>query len=78
MKIAHPHLTHAPSLELGLIDRLTLAARWRCSVMSLKRMQRDGRLQPVTLGKRLIRYRLADIVTIEAATNPGVVQLSNR
>jgi hypothetical protein len=34
--------------------------------MHLWRMRRDGRLPALMLGKRAIRYRLSDILRIEA------------
>jgi predicted DNA-binding transcriptional regulator AlpA len=52
--------------EAKLITGKALATRWNCSQMHLWRMRRDGRLSALMLGKRAIRYRLSDILRIEA------------
>jgi len=49
----------------GLIDRETLAQRWCCSVETIKRMERSGKLRRVALCERLVRYRLDDISKLE-------------
>ncbi len=49
----------------GLIDRETLAQRWCCSVETIKRMERSGKLRRVALCERLVRYRLDDIFKLE-------------
>jgi len=62
----------------GLYDRRTLAARWRCSIETIKRREKDGSLQPVYLpGGRLVRYRISDILKAEGAI-PSEVGISNK
>ena len=50
------------------VQRLTrgnVSERWQVSKMTLKRMERAGRLPALKIG-RSVRYRLADIERIEA------------
>jgi hypothetical protein len=47
------------------ISREALAERWDVHVETIKRDERDGRLQPIRIGERRIRYRLDDILAIE-------------
>lgn len=49
----------------GLIDREKLAARFCCSIETIKRMEKRGILKRVQLGERLVRYRLSSIERIE-------------
>ena len=49
-----------------LIDRKELAARWGCSILTVKRREKDGILKPIHLSTRLVRYRLADVEELEA------------
>ena len=58
--------TTQKNIEQCLIDRKQLASRWSCSVLTIKRREKEGLLKPVHLSKRLVRYRLADIEAIEA------------
>ncbi len=51
--------------NIGLIDREQLAARWCCSIETIKRMEKRGRLKRVQLGERMVRYRLADVLKLE-------------
>ena len=48
-----------------VIDRKHLASRWECSVMTIKRREREGLLKPIPISTRLVRYRLSDIEKIE-------------
>ena len=48
-----------------LIDREKLAARWCCSIMTLKRMEKRKLLKRVQLCDRLVRYRLEDVIEFE-------------
>ncbi len=54
----------------GLIDRENLAARFCCSIETIKRLEKRGLLQRVQLGERLVRYRLSDVLKLEGS--PGV------
>lgn len=53
--------------EERLLSRGELTARWSCSRETLKRREREGILKPVRFNQRLLRYKLSDIVAIEAA-----------
>ena len=55
----------------GLIDRETLAARWCCSIETIKRIEKRGKLARVQLGPRAVRYRLADVLKVEGALAEG-------
>lgn len=50
---------------VGLLTRKQVAARWRVCAHTVAR-RRD--LQPVRLGRRLLRYRLSDVEAIEGGT----------
>jgi hypothetical protein len=50
-----------------LISRRQLAARWGTSTETLKRREREGILKSIRFNQRLLRYRLSDIIAIEAA-----------
>jgi hypothetical protein len=52
--------------ESSLLNRGGLAERWGCSIETIKRRERAGVLNAIILG-RLVRYRLSDILSIEAA-----------
>tara|TARA_R110002096_G_scaffold24760_41_gene78144 strand:+ start:4688 stop:4870 length:183 start_codon:yes stop_codon:yes gene_type:complete len=47
------------------ITRKQLAARWSCSIETIKRKERSGLLNPIKFGQRFVRYRLSDIEQIE-------------
>ena len=49
------------------MSRRELAERWSCSVETLKRKERKGLLKPIKIDARLLRYRLEDVLAIEAA-----------
>lgn len=51
----------------GLIDREKLAARWCCSIETIKRMEKRGLLKRVQLCERMVRYRLSDALKLEGA-----------
>ncbi len=51
--------THAP-----FINRRGLAARWLCSTMTLKRMEKAGLLPALKIGKQVL-YRMSDVERIE-------------
>jgi hypothetical protein len=48
-----------------LVSRKALAARWQCSVETVKRRTREGLLHPVRFNQRLIRYPLSEIIRVE-------------
>jgi hypothetical protein len=50
-----------------LISRRALALRWGVSVETIKRRQRDGILRAIRFNERLLRYKLRDVVAIEAS-----------
>ncbi|MCX6837860.1 MAG: hypothetical protein NTX35_08615 [Verrucomicrobia bacterium] len=49
----------------GLIDREKLAARFCCSIETIKRMEKRGSLKRVQLCERMVRYRLSDVLKLE-------------
>jgi predicted DNA-binding transcriptional regulator AlpA len=51
-----------------LLTRAHLAARWGCCRHTIAR-RKD--LHPIRLGRRLVRYRLAEIQAIEAKATGG-------
>ena len=48
------------------LSRKELADRWNLSVKTIKRKEKAGELQPLTLGPRTVRHRLSDILAFEA------------
>ena len=54
----------ASTQTVGLLTRQQLARRWNCCSHTIAR-RKD--LQPVRLGRRLLRYRLCDVEAIETA-----------
>ena len=54
-----------PKPAQGLIDREKLAARFCCSIETIKRMEKRGLLKRVQLGERLVRYRMSDVLKLE-------------
>ena len=48
-----------------LISRKALAARWQCSVETIKRRTRDGLLHPLRFNSRMIRYAMSEILRVE-------------
>lgn len=56
---------HDPIPAHGLINREKLAARFCCSIETIKRMEKRGLLKRVQLGERMIRYRMCDILEME-------------
>ena len=49
------------------MSRKQVCARWACCAMTLKRREVAGLLKPVRFNQRMLRYRLSDILAIEAA-----------
>jgi hypothetical protein len=54
-----------------LISGRQLAARWGTSTETVKRRQREGLLTPIRFNARLTRYKLSNILAIEAAAGGG-------
>jgi hypothetical protein len=50
-----------------LISRNALARRWECCIETIKRRERAGLLKAVRFNQRMLRYRLSDILAVEAA-----------
>jgi hypothetical protein len=53
--------------QRNLLSRKSLASRWECSIATVKRREREGRLMAIRFNRRLLRYRLEDIEAYEAA-----------
>jgi len=49
-----------------LLSRGELSIRWSCSRETLKRREREGVLRAIRFNQRLLRYKLSDILAIEA------------
>jgi hypothetical protein len=62
------------------ISREALAERWDVHVETIKRDERDGRLQPIRIGDRRIRYRLDDCFakTGQSTASPNAEKRSSR
>lgn len=60
---------HATAYNDGsdaLLTRKDIAMRWKTSLETVKRREKDGTLVPVYLpGGRLVRYRLSEILKVE-------------
>ena len=52
-------------VDVTTLSRQQLAARWSCSVETIKRKEKAGFIVPLRLGRRLLRFRLSDILQIE-------------
>jgi hypothetical protein len=50
-----------------LLSRGELSTRWSCSRETLKRREREGILRAIRFNQRLLRYKLSDILAIEAS-----------
>jgi len=50
-----------------LLDRRDLMNRWHCSLATIKRRESTKSLSPIRIGKRIVRYRLSDILAFEEA-----------
>ena len=49
------------------LKRRELAARWRCSVETVKRRERAGFLHPIRLSRRSLLYKLSEVEAVEGA-----------
>ena len=47
------------------LSRKELSVRWNLSIKTLVRWEKAGRLRPVSLGPRTVRYNLSEIVAYE-------------
>ncbi len=54
-----------------MLSRKDLAARWRTCTETIKRRELAGQLPYLVIGARLKRYRLSDILRIEAQLHVG-------
>lgn len=50
----------------SFITAAELQERWKCSGMFLHRLRAAGRIGVTRIGKRAVRYALADVLKIEA------------
>jgi hypothetical protein len=57
--------TQDTSSAQGLICREKLAARFCCSIETIKRMEKRGLLKRVQLCERMVRYRISDVLKLE-------------
>jgi len=48
------------------LSRESVAKRWECSPRTVKRREQRGELTPIVLSGQLVRYRLSEILAIEA------------
>jgi len=60
-------IQHFSDISEQLLSRRVLAQRWSCCVETIKRREREGLLRPVRFNQRLLRYRLSEIISIEAS-----------
>ena len=56
-----------------LLSRRALAQRWECCIETIKRREREGILKSIRFNRRLLRYRLSDILSIEAAAGGATI-----
>ena len=54
-----------------LLTRFDLARRWNVSIDTLIRRERTKILRPIRLDGRVIRYRMSDVLRIEAERYAG-------
>ena len=58
------HSANAANPE-QLFSRKALAARWQCSVETIKRRTAAGQLHAIRFGPRMVRYALDEIRRVE-------------
>jgi hypothetical protein len=58
--------TQVGTITEQLLSRKAVAARWQTSVETVKRREKQGLLNPIRFNQRLLRYKLSDILQIEA------------
>jgi hypothetical protein len=54
-----------------LISRAQLCTRWSVCRETIKRREKEGVLKALRFNQRLLRYRLSDILRIEAGAGGG-------
>lgn len=68
-------LSEKPLAEIAsltnLLSRAELAQRWSVCRETVKRMEKQGRLPALCLGPRLKRYKLEDVLRVEAEMQGG-------
>ena len=64
--MAHTSSRHI-QFEEGLISRQSLCARWQVCEETLKRKERAQLLVPIRLSKRMVRYKMAQVLALENA-----------
>jgi excisionase family DNA binding protein len=47
------------------LTRFELAERWKCSLTTIRRMEKRGDLNPIRLSGRLVRFALSGIEKVE-------------
>ena len=58
-------LIHEQSEQL--LSRRTFSDRWECCIETIKRREREGVLKSIRFNQKLLRYKLSDIIAVEAA-----------
>ena len=53
------------------LSRAEVMRRWRISIATVKRRERQGILRPIRMSTHVIRYRLSDVVRAEDEAAPG-------
>lgn len=53
------------------LSRQQLARRWRVSLETIKRREKEGLIRALRFNQRLLRYRLSDIQEVEAKARGG-------
>jgi len=63
--MAHPSFEGSAPTSEQLVSRKSLAARWQCSVETVKRRTAAGQLHAIRFGPRMVRYALSEIIRVE-------------
>src|SRR6266436_5834464 len=53
------------------LSRAEVMRRWRISIATIKRRERQGILRPIRMSTHVIRYRLSDVVRAEDEAAAG-------
>ena len=53
------------------LSRAEVMRRWRISIATVKRRERQGILRPIRMSTHVIRYRLSDVVRAEDEAAPA-------
>ena len=62
-----PKIQQVSQQSEQLLSRRALAQRWSCCNETIKRRERQGILKAIRFNTRLLRYRLSEVIAIEAA-----------